>query len=554
MTTSAAVMGGRAIGSWRDASMSARISIAIAAVLLLAWIAHLWPEWTRNPDLSHGLMTPLLFGVLIHEARRAGTARFLPASFLNLAALLAVTVASVILLGLAGLYAAALAWSHALVDFLLAAALCTLLAAVWIYCALRSVRLLPFCWPAAAAILLWALSSPIPPGSYTRLTQHLQGSVAEGVLVALHLLGITAVKSGNVIELPHVSVGVEEACSGIRSLISCIWASVFISAVLVRTLPTRILIVALSAPLAIGMNLVRSLCLTLLAHSGVDISGAWHDVTGFAVLAATAAILAGLAWLLSRKQRSATTVDSRTQLTRASPRRFGAVLLAGMLSCAVVLGFFVAQTRAAPRITKTPPNLDQLLPTRFDGWTVHTRDDLYRFTSQLQTNILVERTYQRASHEGDGVQFTVYVAYWPPGQAPVSLVASHTPDACWPGSGWVEDPGAYRRVRLTAADLPLPSGEQRSFHLSGYPQHVWYWHLYGGQPVMHEGIGSPLKLLSLAWHYGFRKDGEQLFVRFSSNRPWTELSREPLVREIVTRLQAVGLRSQSGTNVVGSTH
>jgi len=41
--------------------------------------------------------------------------------------------------------------------------------------------------------------------------------------------------------------------------------------------------------------------------------------------------------------------------------------------------------------------------------------------------------------------------------------------------------------------------------------------------------------------YGFRKDGSQLFVRISSNHPWSDLANELLLTEIFGRLQALGL-------------
>ena len=50
----------------------------------------------------------------------------------------------------------------------------------------------------------------------------------------------------------------------------------------------------------------------------------------------------------------------------------------------------------------------------------------------------------------DGAHVTLYVAYWRPGQAPVSLVDAHTPDACWPGTGWEPRPLASEREALAA--------------------------------------------------------------------------------------------------------
>jgi len=123
----------------------------------------------------------------------------------------------------------------------------------------------------------------LPPGTYGTLTHGLQAGVTGVVLAVLHFFGIAAVQHGNIIQLTRLSVGVEEACSGVRSLISCVYAGFFFSATLVRRPGARALLIILAAPLAITMNLLRSLTLTLLAQGGVEIGGLWHDVTGYKI-------------------------------------------------------------------------------------------------------------------------------------------------------------------------------------------------------------------------------------------------------------------------------
>jgi len=103
----------------------------------------------------------------------------------------------------------------------------------------------PKLWPAVVAVALWPLSSPLPPGSYTRLALALQGGVTEAVTGALGFFGIAAHRDGNVIELARASVGVSEACSGVRSLVSCVVAGLFLSAVWVKRPWGRAILVVL---------------------------------------------------------------------------------------------------------------------------------------------------------------------------------------------------------------------------------------------------------------------------------------------------------------------
>jgi exosortase/archaeosortase family protein len=393
-----------------------------------------------------------------------------------------------------------------------------------------------------AAIALWPLSAPIPPGTYTRLTLHLQLWVTGVVLHMLNLFGVPAIQTGNVIILAHTSVGVEEACSGVRSLISCIVAGLFFSATLVRRPAARVLLLVLAAPLALGMNLVRSLTLTLLANAGVDISGAWHDLTGFGILGVTAATLGGLALLLESRG-AASLQQAPGSWSPPGWSRWLAptgLALAAMLVTGLVLDTH-APTTAATNAAIAGPDLAAIVPVQSPGWEVVTTDDLHRFTSTLATNHLIQRNYARRTTNGV-VQITIYLAWWPAGSVPVSLVESHTPEACWPGTGWVQQRTPSRTMAMTVDGRELPAATYLFFkNAQAYPQHTWYWHLNAGQPILQINALSPRALLGLAWHYGLRTSGEQLFVRISSNQPWAKIADEPLLAGLFAQLKPMGL-------------
>lgn len=514
------------------------IAVATIAGLAGALCIHLWPEWTGNPDLSHGLFAPILFVLLLREGRNRGPARYHrdtpPWTLLRAGTL----VASLFFVALAGIYAAAVDWSHALVGFSLALALSALLLGALLWLSSDRVRLLPLNWTTFVAAAIWSLCAPLPPGSYARLTLQLQFWVTDVVLGSLHLLGIPAATDGNIIRLAHASVGVEEACSGVRSLLSCVVAAVFFSAALVRRPGRRVLLIALAPPLAFGMNIVRSLGLTLLANSGTDISGAWHDYTGFAVLGVTAAILGGLALRLEDAGPEHPTAPAQSSALAVS-RPWG-LMAAGLLVSAMLL-FFALNTRSPSRPSGPVPDLAAILPVAPAGWDIVQTDDLRPFASTLRTDNLVQRTYVRTSAGGPPVAITIYIAYWTPGQSPVSQVAAHTPEACWPGAGWIPVPvaGTGGSFAVGTRDVPLP--EYRAFTSGDVRQNVWYWHLYDGRSIGREAPRTAVDLLELALRYGFRTSGEQFFVRISSNLSWNEIRDEPLLTDVVNRLAPHGL-------------
>ena len=91
------------------------------------------------------------------------------------------------------------------------------------------------------------------------------------------------------------------------------------------------------------------------------------------------------------------------------------------------------------------------------------------------------------------------------------------------------------------ATFELEEAEYRLFNQGEFVQHVWYWHLYDGRVIHPEGVRSPRQLLMMALKYGFHREGEQLFVRVSSNQPWETIATEPLLQEIFARLAPFGL-------------
>jgi len=539
----------------------AKANLLLLACLTVVIIVLLFPHWRENPDLSHGYLMPLVFLLLLREAR-TGPPRYLDSSFRNRLGAFTLFTIGVLALIAGGLYAAALDWTHSLVACTLTLAFAFLLAGSLVAFSTTTTRFVPFNWTGCVAIGLWILSAPIPPGSYTRLTLGLQLAVTENVLRALHLLGVAASRHGNIIDLATTSVGVEEACSGVRSLVSCIFAGFFFSATLVRRTSARATIIAVAGPLAIAMNFMRSLILTLLANSGVNISGAWHDLTGFTVLGITAALLGGLAIFLERSSphvRTRPPPEQQNSDGEQFPRRDGRAVpdsspskparrsfqLQPLLSVVLVIfvslaGFFFLNTRPSIRQGVPVPDLAAILPAQSQGWRVETSSDLYQFSHTLKTDHLAQRTYLRSTPHGLD-QITIYLAYWRAGQAPVSLVASHTPDACWPGSGWISVAPPHAREVLSVGGRPLAAAEARIFMSGDFPQYVWFWHLYDGRPIAYRDPYSPRELLRIAWRYGFTHDGDQLFVRVSSNAPWSAIAHEPLLAEVFARLRPLGL-------------
>jgi exosortase len=139
--------------------------------------------------------------------------------------------------------------------------------------------------------LIWVLSAPLVSTLQSAVSLFLLQKVVAVVFALFSLLGYPLIREGNVLVLPHGQVGVEDACSGIRSLTGCLFAGSFLAAVFLDRFWKKVLLVIAAMGLAFLTNLMRSLFLTAWAYAyGSDaIEGRLHDGTGFAVLGLTCA-------------------------------------------------------------------------------------------------------------------------------------------------------------------------------------------------------------------------------------------------------------------------
>lgn len=138
-------------------------------------------------------------------------------------------------------------------------------------------------------VLVWLVSAPMVSIIEEQLRLFLLHKVVTVVAFVFDMLGLPVEQQGNVLALPNGSVGVEDACSGIRSLTGCLFAGSFLAAVFVERLWQKVALVVAAMGFAFVTNLARGLFLTGWAYSygPKAIEGTVHDVAGYAVLGLT---------------------------------------------------------------------------------------------------------------------------------------------------------------------------------------------------------------------------------------------------------------------------
>ena len=516
MTTSAAPCA--------SARVPDRVLLALACIAVGIGCLWFWPTWISTPELSHAFAAPIFCAWLWHASRLEPSWASTPWRR-SLAQLL---------LGLGGLSMATLAMFSVLAQGLMQAqslalgayALVALLGTILLALDAGAQPLARFNGAGLAGCLIWVLAVPLPPGPLVTLTQTLRDHTTAVVLSALHWLGYSAVRHGNIIEFPHCVVGVEDACSGLRSLLACTFVGLVLAGLLVRGFWWRVLLVAGSAALAVVGNYIRSLVLCLLINAGVDIAGFWHDATAYALLGITAVTMYAGAAFVGRQQRPAAPAEGGS---RVRHRLWLPACLALFMGVATV--FAVWKTRVRADEVRAVPDFAQLLHVATPGWTAEEDREISDFAATLGTEHLYAINYRRP-----GTEVSVYMAFWEPGQSTLGLVSFHQPAYCMPGTGWIAQPTPAALPRY-----PLGTPQRFTYSLAGEVQQVWYWHFYGGRLIGQLPGFLPWQVAPSLLREPVSARAPQWVIRIASNRPLEELQSEPLLQEIFRRIESAGL-------------
>lgn len=255
-------------------------------------VRHLSPEWTVNEQYHFGWLVPFLTAYLIKvRFENPPTQSSTRPGWLSHTTLFALAAASILVMPIRE---ANLDWR--LVEWwLVTIAIASSLLCFWHLGGWPWV--LHFSFP----LLFFLIAVPIPRNLEYPWMERLMLNNANLSVEALHWLGVECAARGNLIQLPTGVLGVEEACSGIRSLQSTLMLSLFLGEILALSWPRRLLLLAAGVGWALVTNVARTAALGwVAAHHGLDAIERWHDVAGYSVLALSAATVTFTAWLLHR--------------------------------------------------------------------------------------------------------------------------------------------------------------------------------------------------------------------------------------------------------------
>lgn len=266
------------------------IAAATALLVVLAWaywptIFGLWKDWRGDPNYSVGQLVPLVALYLLWQERGRLRKCRVATCWWGLGLLLLAQAGW--FFGLLFLYESAERY-----------ALVLTVAGLVLWVGGREVF-----WRLRWILVFLLLMVPLPGRIHNAVSGPLQQYAAVSTVFVLEVFGAAVGREGNTLALnDQTSVGISEACSGLRMLTAFVVVAAAFAFVVDRPRWQRAVLVLSSIPIAIICNVVR-LVATAALYSTLSSSIAerfFHDFAGLTMMPVAVAILVGELWLMKK--------------------------------------------------------------------------------------------------------------------------------------------------------------------------------------------------------------------------------------------------------------
>jgi exosortase/archaeosortase family protein len=402
-------------------------------VLWLWLFVHLHVEWSLNPQYNYGWAVPFLALLLFYfrwQRRPApDTAlRESPSSIVGIALLLA------LLFPIRIIEEANPDWR--LLSWILASQVIAI-------CLLSLARVggkrwlahfaFPVCLPLAAV--------PWPVQLENLIVQGMMRAVAYVAVEIAGWLGVGAYQIGNVIQLRNGFVGVDEACSGVKTLQAGILVALVVGELFRLPWKKRIALTVLGCGWIFVCNVFRATTLVLVAASrGLESLGRWHDAIGTAALLCGMAGILALAWFWRREVPE---ISLPAMKAMVLPRNLRSHFIALAWLAVIFAGTEFWYRIHERRLVELP---------RWQARWPQANGTLNRLSIAETTRVILryDEAESAAWEDPRGVRWWSFFAAWKPERAALQLVRSHSPEICLPAIG--------RTYRSTKPDLNLRAG------------------------------------------------------------------------------------------------
>ena len=417
---------------------SRRAPFLVPAALWLWLFFHLHFEWTLNPQYQYGWAVPFAAAFLFYlrwqdrpPTRGSASLQRNPLCYMQI--LLLFSLLPVRLIEEANPDWRLLSWCFALIA--VAYSLLSVIRAggsAWLrYFAF------PICLPLVSVPWLVQFENPIVQGM-TR-------AVAFAAVEIVGWFGIGALQIGNVIELHNGFVGVNDACSGVKTFQAAIMVTLVLGELARLSAGRRLLLLVAGCVWVFACNILRATMLVVIsAQEGTSAIGKWHDLIGTIMIVLGMAGLLGISRLL-RKELPAHEGDP-------SPASGANLSLVRPIFALLWLALIFGASEFWYREHETHLLALPAWSVRWPNETAAVRT--LPIPDETRAILKFNQAENAAWENPRAVQWWTFFARWEPQRAALQLVRSHSPEICLPAVG-----------RKFVRELPPPTFETAALPL-----------------------------------------------------------------------------------------
>lgn len=496
----------------------------IVAAAIAGWVLTLLPVWQSKPDLADRFLIPLASAWLVYRAWPRLHAMPLRPSYWGLIPLALGAGCFAV-----GWYVAVQVSGRPIVVWWLTLALMLLvLGLAWVHLGGSHARLLVF--PVAFVVF----SLPTPGRVYNPLMLRLKQFTTTSAHTVLPWVGVPCERpdpAGYELMLASGSLGVVEACSGVRS-VTALTAIAVLVAYLRGFRPIRgAVLVALTIAVIAVTNAIRVIVTGFLQENfgRAAISGWAHEALGIGVILIGLGLIVLLSSILAPRPTASTPEPPPGTLSQSGPAaRIRGGLALGLLLPALLGCIWAEQYRVNHRITVRLSDIAKAIGP-WSGEDIPV-DELT--AEELMCDQIVHRDYRNSV----GEEIRVWVMYW--GNA-ATTAHMHHPDICYPFRGWKVTTSRLKPIELAAGGrLPI---SMRHYAKPEAQQLLFFW-TQNGPEVLPDGVEKAEEFSGHSWlldlfRHGHRPtdSGARISVLIGTRTRGSVEAGESLLRDFTTR-------------------
>ena len=294
-------------------------------------------------------------------------------------------------------------------------------------------------------LLFPLVAVPWPSGIEQEIIQGLQRIVATIGVEAASWMGWSSYQRGNLIVLSEGTVGVNEACSGIRSLQSCLMIGLFLGEYFQITAFRRVVLLVLAIASAFILNVIRAVILiSLMQLHGPASLSRYHDPAGFGIAMCSLLVLWFAATYMTPPEKSAPAVSPETGTLRFPKPLFIALMAAWVMAELLNPLWY----RWHEQNVRPGPiwSLEWPLP----------RSNFK--TTEIDESVQTILRYDEGRHGewNDQDDWSIFFFKWKPSHVASGLAGFHHPDICLPAAGFVmKDNLGIKEMEIRGLKLPV---------------------------------------------------------------------------------------------------